>query len=296
MLQPRLIIYPSSYFNEKKIEEDYKNEYDAANGLFQAALYGYEKWHSAGKLSLHYLSDLRKTPGTVYAIYRGWMMSPDEYSAFYSALQSEGIQLITDPESYKTVHCFPYAYPYIKEDTTGMETFPLHCEIDVEMLKRKFGRFMVKDYTKSVKGGKFPDSFGDETTQESFDSAMRLFYEYRGDLLTGGICIKEFLRLKKYNIGGKQAKNEWRVFYINGINYVPLKNSGQPEYAATPPEELVRKYSNIPSPFYTIDFAEIEDGRWAILETGDGGVSSVPDGHDLRKYYSFLHSAFAGSK
>ena len=44
-----------------------------------------------------------------------------------------------------------------------------------------------------------------------------------------------------------------------------------------------------------IDFAELEDGRWTILETGDGGVSAVPDGQDLRKYYSFLHSAFSRS-
>jgi hypothetical protein len=61
MPQPRLIIYPSSYFNGKKIEEEYQNEYDASNGLFHVALYDYEKWHSAGKLSLHYLSAVRET-------------------------------------------------------------------------------------------------------------------------------------------------------------------------------------------------------------------------------------------
>jgi len=44
MIQPFFIIYPSSYFNGKKIEEEYQNEYDASNGLFQSALYDYEKW------------------------------------------------------------------------------------------------------------------------------------------------------------------------------------------------------------------------------------------------------------
>ena len=40
---------------------------------------------------------------------------------------------------------------------------------------------------------------------------MKLFYNYRGNLYTGGICIKEYLLLRKYG----DKTNEYRVFYVN---------------------------------------------------------------------------------
>lgn len=46
---------------------------------------------------------------------------------------------------------------------------------------------------------------------------MEKFYKYRGDLYTGGICIKEYLDLKKYS--GKT--NGYRVFFANGKIFPP---------------------------------------------------------------------------
>ena len=40
---------------------------------------------------------------------------------------------------------------------------------------------------------------------------MKVFYKYRRDLLTGDICIKEYLDLKRYN----GITNEFRVFYAD---------------------------------------------------------------------------------
>ncbi len=55
---------------------------------------------------------------------------------------------------------------------------------------------MIKDYVKSVKGTDFPKFFDKNTTQDELDNWMNVFYKYRGNLLTGGICVKEFLPLK----------------------------------------------------------------------------------------------------
>ncbi len=78
----------------------------------------------------------------------------------------------------------------------------------MELLKKIFGRFMVKDYVKSVKGTGFPRFFGQSIDQETFDRWIEVFYKYRGDLLTGEICIKEYLNLKLYG----DTTNEYRVF------------------------------------------------------------------------------------
>ena len=41
-----LILFPSSYFNVSKVDEDLQSEYDAvkATGLFDVILFGYDKW------------------------------------------------------------------------------------------------------------------------------------------------------------------------------------------------------------------------------------------------------------
>lgn len=76
----------------------------------------------------------------------------------------------------------------------------------------------------------FPSSFSnitkvDEDLQKEYEAVVatgvfdvvlfgydKWFNEdkYRGNLLTGGICIKEFLDLKRYG----EKTNEYRVFYI----------------------------------------------------------------------------------
>ena len=114
---------------------------------------------------------------------------------------------------------------------------------------------------------------------------MEVFYQYRGDLLTGGICIKEYLDLKKYG----DSTNEYRVFYISHQIASVSRNSGQPLTAARPPKALVQKYCNLPSVFYTVDFAEQADGRWKILEAGDGSVSGLSDGQDYGAFFRALY-------
>lgn len=113
---------------------------------------------------------------------------------------------------------------------------------------------------------------------------MKVFYKYRSDLLTGGICIKEYVDLKKY----ADHTNEWRVFYFHGNPFIILPNSGQSKEAPSVPQALVDKYSNLESPFYTIDYGEETNGQWIIIETGDGGVSGLPDNTNVNEFYKGL--------
>ena len=48
------------------------------------------------------------------------------------------------------------------------------------------------------------------------------------------------------------------------------------------------------SNYYTVDYAELEDGNWKILETGDGGVSGLPDSVDYETYYKTLYECLNG--
>lgn len=147
---------------------------------------------------------------------------------------------------------------------------------------------MVKDFVKSVKGTEFPRYFDRSITQEEFDKWMEVFYKYRGELLTGGICIKEFLDFKHYG----DRTNEYRVFYANHEITTISRNSAQGIYAPLPPQDLIEKYRNLDSIYYTVDYAELEDGRWKVVKAGDGGVSGLSEFQDYEQYYRALYHSF----
>ena len=168
----------------------------------------------------------------------------------------KNIRLVTDPDQYK--------------------------------LKHSFGRFMVKDFVKSVKGTEFPKFFDHSITQTEFDRWMDVFYKYRGELLTGGICIKEFFDLRLYD----NRTNEYRVFYINHEVAMISRNSAQATYAPLPPMSLIKKYKNFDSNYYTIDYAELDDGSWKIIEAGDGEVSGLSEFQDYKQYFRALYQCF----
>ncbi len=279
------ILFPSDFFHVDKVDEDLQMEYDAviSGGLLQVVIFGYNEWFNEGKLLIKNTPIERKN-----AVYRGWMMKPKQYEMFYEQLLEKNIKLVTEPEAYELMHIFPNVYEFVKEDTAKMQIYPLHEKMDVEVLKAAFHAFLIKDYVKSVKGTEFPKYFDQNVTQAEFDQWMEVFYKYRGNLLTGGICVKEFLPLKYY--GSKT--NEYRVFYINHEPATVSRNSGQANYVPAPPRELIDKYNHLDSPFYTVDYGELEDGSWRVLETGDGSVSGLSEGQNYLQFFRALYQCF----
>ena len=253
------------YFDINKVDESFKNEYEAvlSNRNCQILLFSYDEWIAEGKLKLNYRVDTMTD-----TIYRGWMMKPEIYENFYCELQKKNIQLMTAPNEYAKFHSFPNIYPELQEDTAKMLVYGDINKIDLQEIKNTFSQFMIKDYVKSVKGTDFPKCISSDIDEDEFNRLMKKFLGYRGELYTGGICIKEYLDLKLYGIkeyldlklyGDKT--NEYRVFYMNHQIATVSRNSGQPCYTAEPPKKFIEKYRNLPSPFYTVDYAELSDNQ-----------------------------------
>lgn len=222
------------------------------------------------------------------AIYRGWMMTPNQYGRFYSDLVSRGFDPLTNPLCYDRMHCFPSAYEMFEGQTSRILTFPAdegRVTIDANLVNRTFNRFMVKDYVKSVKGTSFPQYIDTPIEQEKIDALIDEFTSLRGSLFTGGIVLKEHVELKRYE--GKT--NEWRMFcFVKGMRLALAKNSGQPESCPKPPEEYLSTRNFVVCPFYTVDFAELEDGSWTIIEAGDGQVSGLAESDNPVRFYETM--------
>ena len=256
----KAILFPCEMFAINEVDSCYQNEFDAVveNGDFELFFYDYEEFVRDGVLHLN-----KRPEEAVNAMLRGWMFNGNQYKDFYEKLQSRNINLIT-------------------EDTPRILVYPeKEKTVDLEEIKAKFDRFMIKDYVKSEKGTDIPKFFDKQTSVEDFFYWLDVFKQYRGKLFTGGICIKEYVDLKKYG----ENTNEWRVFYLNGNVLSVSRNSGQKDFAAEVPKSLVAKYRNLPSPLYTVDYGELADGSWKILEVGDGQVSGLSDNQDTKAFF-----------
>lgn len=274
------VLFPADYFDQNKPDDNFIKEYVAASeNNLNVLLFSYDTFLEEEKLRLKGDTSL-----TCTVIYRGWMLKPEKYAELYEKLQNVDLQLITTPSEYKRMHSFPEIYPELIEDTAPMIVYDDPEKIDYEQIRKTFRKCMVKDYVKSVKGTDFPKCISTEIGEDEFRSLIRKFLSYRGNLYTGGICIKEFLELKRYG----EKTNEYRVFYCNNQAITISRNSGQPEYLPEPPEALIQKYSNLNSPFYTVDYAETADGSWKIIEAGDGQVSGLSDFQNAESFYRKL--------
>ena len=284
MIKMLTVLFPSDYFEPNKPDESFISEYRAAlENHINVILLSYDTFLEDGKLQL------KGNISTEYpVIYRGWMLKPEKYAELFHKLLNMDLRLITSPQDYKRMHSFPEIYPELLEDTAQMLVYDDPEKIDYEQIRKAFNKCVVKDFVKSVKGTDFPKCICTDISEDEFRRLIRKFLSYRGNLYTGGICIKEFLELKRYS----KKTNEYRVFYCNNQAITISRNSGQPEYLPEPPEALIEKYSVLNSPFYTIDYAEISDGTWKIIEAGDGQVSGLSDFQDAINFYKILLLVF----
>ena len=277
-----LILFPNNYFNPSEPDSDYQAEWTAA----------IELGFVTGLLSNEAIDDERihlKLPDgySGMVMYRGWMMRPDLYGKLYNELLKYNVIPMTSPELYAKFHTLPGYYSSIKGNTPKSIWFEDYKCIDWNYVRSVMNKCIVKDFVKSEKNTDFP-AFLDllQTNNDELNVLIRKFVEMRGELFTGGIVLKEFVNLKRYN--GKM--NEWRAFYLNGYLLSLSRNSAQSNDVPSVPDYLLAKYTM--AGFYTVDFAELDDGSWTIIECGDGQVSGLPETLSPYEFYSHIYNIF----
>lgn len=214
-------------------------------------------------------------------IYRGWMLKPQQYRALHNDLMAFNLQLIHSPEQYERFHLFPNVYPLLQSATPKTIWFENADEVDPAKIKATFSRFMIKDYVKSVKGSPFPTFFTNDISDAELLQRVHEFIDLRSTLFTGGLVFKEFVDLKFYD----GAPNEYRAFYLNGSLLSLSRNANQYSTCPAPPQQMIERFASLPGRFYTVDFAELSDGTWIVIEAGDGQVSGLSPGQNVNRFF-----------
>ena len=172
-------------------------------------------------------------------------MTPKRYSPdSTSSAGASDLDLITSPEAYELMHCFPNAYRLMDPgDTPRIAAFG--DRVSAEVVNGAFDAFMMKDFVKSVKQTGFPQRIETPLAQDECDHLSEEFIRLRGGLYTGGIVCKQYVELKKYAM----RTNEWRGFYLEGRLLTLSGNSMQFPSCPKPPDGLVARMEGFRQPF-----------------------------------------------
>jgi hypothetical protein len=291
-----VVIFPCDPLNERQIDPPFAHEAEYAG---EAGLLTTKLDHDYLDQRLDAVEAVRRSrlAEATLGIYRGWMMRVEAYSALYEALESRGVRLLTTPTEYESCHHAPGSYQALATWMPETKFLPVE-ELDVagrmESALAHFGTgpIIIKDWVKSQAGYWETACFiPDASDTRHALAVIARFRELQGDTLIGGIVLKAYKPLLR----GKHQALEYRALVFNGRSLGCWPRSDEVALDAGPPQDLIDAVSAaVPSTFASADFGLDEDGRWWLLEVGDGQVSELPSKAAGEALYRAL-SALYGS-
>jgi ATP-grasp domain, R2K clade family 3 len=243
-------VFPSNYFNLRQADEAYSAEYDCLQNLgFETSVVSLESLGSgAAKITPIPNPESR-------AIYRGWMLSANDYLQLINAMRSTGVEMWISPDEYLATHHLPNWYPLISDLTPETHFLNVDEDLESELHRLGWSRFFIKDHVKSLK-----TSIGSIISHPSEISiVVAEMKKFRGTI-EGGICVR---KIEDFII-----ETEQRYFVINGRSFAAKSDAKVPDIV----KDCARR---IKSKFFAVDTIERRDGCLRIVEIGDGQVSGL---------------------
>ena len=273
-------LFCCDYFDKTQPDSDYAEEYDYLKKRAVATyLFSLEDFQKDNTLRI------APSGGMTTLIYRGWMITAEQYGVLYDALFDKGFRLINAPEQYRQCHHLPAWYGLLADNTAeSVWTDGVPDEQEVLKLLKIFGNkpIIVKDYVKSRKHEWNDACFipGAADIEKALQ-IVKNFVSRQEDDLVGGVVLREYLPLQML---GKHEKSlmpiakEVRIFCYRHRPFAYIQYwSGEKCSSISEFQGLIQLCSRLDSNFYTIDIAQQENGEWAIIEVGDGQVSGLQD-------------------
>lgn len=214
------------------------------------------------------------------AVYRGWMLKSEAYAALYAELADRGILLLTSPDQYDACHHAPGSYASLEPWMPSTRWLGPDELDDPDRRKDVLADFggspvIIKDYVKSQASGYWHEAcyINDASDAAEVARVVDRFRELQGESLVGGIIFKAYVPLLPLG----EPAHEYRAFVVDNRVVGCWPRSEAASMLGAPPADLLQAVANkIPSPFASADFARDSDGRWWLLEVGDGQVSGLP--------------------
>jgi len=236
---------------------------------------------------------IEKSLYPVSLIYRGWMLSYQQYEKLYQLLLTKNYQLMVSPTAYRESHYLDKWYPKLSDLTA--KTYFSEGTPSEEKIKEMLSKFdhksiIVKDYVKTLNYEWYESCFiKDASNNEEALKVINNFINKQGDSFSGGLVLREYLDIKKTNRHFKEGdgleNEEVRVFCLDKEPFCFISYwSGGVALRDRNFLGIIDKCNVLSSPFYTLDLAKLSTGEWIIIDVGDGQVSQLR-GYDVEKFY-----------
>jgi hypothetical protein len=282
-------------------DPDYAGEMAAVRGLGVAVgLVSYEALVNAGDAA----AAVRRVDAgePTLAIYRGWMLTPEQDGALYGALAARGVTLINSPAAYRHCHYLPESYAVLAGHTPETVWLPADGDLSLGRIMdalRPFGAgpVLVKDYVKSRKHEWAEACYIPSAADAAaVGRVVGRFRELQGDDLAGGLVFRAFVELEPlgpHPASGMPLTKEYRLFFRDGrlVYAVPYWDAAIYAGAGPPLDLFVGIAGRVQSRFFTMDVAQRQDGGWTVIELGDGQVAGLPRHADVPAFYRALLGA-----
>ncbi|WCF11562.1 ATP-grasp domain-containing protein (plasmid) [Paenibacillus thiaminolyticus] len=295
-----IILFCSDPLNPKQVDAEYEQEYRTARSMgLMTVLVDLELLLAGDAKSA--VKNVREFETTSMAIYRGWMLKPEQYREMYDVLQSKNITLINTPEQYVHCHCLPNSFEHIQSKSVKTKWLSIQdINTSLEEILSHFADrpLIVKDYVKSRKHDWLEACFiPNANDSNQAEKVIRRFIELQAEMLEGGIVLREFVKLDiigHHPLSNIPLANERRLFFLNHqliANYdywdeVIYQNDDD----CIPIDSFIVLAKNIDSHFFTMDIAKKKSGEWIVMELGDGQVSGLPKNTEYTLFYERLVS------
>lgn len=279
-MPPSAFLYPTDPLRPRAVDEAFRGE--AQRMRNEGAVIG--RLDHDALLAGEADRSLSSVPGEDAALwYRGWMVPVPRYRELEAALDARGARLAVGADAYARVHELPGWYAGFE----GLTPASVWCAADAgrppeaDALARAVaplgsGPGIVKDFVKSRKHEWHEACFVPDLADGAalYAVAARMV-ELQGDFLAGGVVVRAF-----EDFQGPEA----RAWWVNGRPVAIGAHPDTPGEAPHPPqaflEEVARPVEALGHPFVVTDLACTADGRWRVVEVGDGQVTGMPEGMD----------------
>jgi hypothetical protein len=209
------------------------------------------------------------------SLYRGWMLTVDDYRAFYDATAAKNAPLLTSPDQYATAHRIDGWLNVMVDVTFPTVLVPADATQETVLAAAaalEGDSFFIKDYVKSRKDE--PELSVAHGREELFPTVQR-FVEAQDEWLAGGVVIRQFVPLAENRV---EVRAWWRDGVWRAFTTHP-DYSGQevPDVPQELLEQVSERLTQLGVGFVSADFTETADSSWVLIEIGDGQVSGFPD-------------------
>jgi hypothetical protein len=223
-------------------------------------------------------------------LYRGWMLSEEEYTGLHEAIEDRDEALVVDPESFAEALYVPSWAPLLGDRTAPTRWTEGEDIREAWEVAQELGPppWVVKDHVKSAKELWHRACFVKEGADfDDFTDTCERLLAARGDRFERGFVIRKFLDLATlpgWTAEQRRVTDEHRLVFWEGrlVCHAPYLDV---DATLEDPGQFAWLGDTLGSPFFTADVARLASGGYTVIEINDGGCSVLPEQMDPRELY-----------